>query len=455
MKSKKNPKTFMLFLFILFFLCLTNFIYAEEALFSVTTAGGDTIFAVYPSGIIIKKEITVIDSSGNNQIMIANSDSIRMYVNEAATETSRGGFAIGGVASRTSDEYFMVTPDSVRIYIKDIPSTRASRGGFAVGGVASRSFADFLYVAPDSTRIFVADSTAGFSIANIETGEAENFLNLNKNNYLIGHESVINISSGVYNSFLGYQTGHSTTTGNENVFIGYQCGKYGGSGSRNVFLGTKAGYSNGSGSDNVFIGFHTGYNNISGYNTFIGTSAGESNTYGAWNTFLGYQSGVTNSTGDANSFFGWGAGYLTNGGYNTCIGMYSGGENDSGNSNAYFGAHCAAYNTTGSNNTCIGTFSGGAATTTSGSNNVFLGYKAGYDETSSDKLYIENSDSSSPLIWGDFENDLLTFNADVGIGISPSRALSFAGTGNSNGIALGEDQTTPVLLYHSSSALKM
>ena len=41
---------------------------------------------------------------------------------------------------------------------------------------------------------------------------------------------------------------------------------------------------------------------------------------------------------------------------------------------------------------------------------MFIGYNAGYDETGSNKLYIENSDSSNPLIYGEFDNDFVKIN---------------------------------------------
>jgi hypothetical protein len=39
-----------------------------------------------------------------------------------------------------------------------------------------------------------------------------------------------------------------------------------------------------------------------------------------------------------------------------------------------------------------------------------LGYQAGYNETGSDKLYIDNSDTSQPLIYGDFSNNRVGIN---------------------------------------------
>ena len=48
-----------------------------------------------------------------------------------------------------------------------------------------------------------------------------------------------------------------------------------------------------------------------------------------------------------------------------------------------------------------------------GSGNVFLGYEAGYNETGSNTLYIANSDTSSPLIYGDFGTGEVTINGNL------------------------------------------
>ena len=52
-------------------------------------------------------------------------------------------------------------------------------------------------------------------------------------------------------------------------------------------------------------------------------------------------------------------------------------------------------------------------TVVSGSYNVFLGVSAGLFETGSNKLYIDSSSTSSPLIYGDFDADLLRINGDL------------------------------------------
>jgi len=50
-----------------------------------------------------------------------------------------------------------------------------------------------------------------------------------------------------------------------------------------------------------------------------------------------------------------------------------------------------------------------------GSGNIFLGYRAGYNETGNDKLYIHNDNTSNPLIYGEFDNELLRINGKLEI----------------------------------------
>ena len=46
---------------------------------------------------------------------------------------------------------------------------------------------------------------------------------------------------------------------------------------------------------------------------------------------------------------------------------------------------------------------------------VFIGYQAGYNESADNKLYVENSSSTEPLIYGDFLVNELGLLGDVGI----------------------------------------
>ena len=105
------------------------------------------------------------------------------------------------------------------------------------------------------------------------------------------------------------------------------------------------------------------------------------------------------------------------------IGRTAGGANTIGNNNILMGRAAGYFNQEGSNNTMIGFRAGSGSTEHNKSGNVFIGYQAGYNESGSNKLYIENSPSSSPLIGGDFST------ARVGINTAtPTVTLEVSGT---------------------------
>jgi trimeric autotransporter adhesin len=93
--------------------------------------------------------------------------------------------------------------------------------------------------------------------------------------------------------------------------------------------------------------------------------------------------------------------------------------------NAYLGVNSGNTNTTGTNNLMLGAESGKWNST--GSFNTFIGSYAGFNETGSNKLYIENSaaDKTGALIYGEFDNNYLRLNANIDAGGS----LNFIGTG--------------------------
>jgi len=143
---------------------------------------------------------------------------------------------------------------------------------------------------------------------------------------------------------------------------------------------------------------------------FLGSEAGTSQTgnYG-YNTFLGSEAGYSSTSSQFNTLVGYGTGYNNNADYNTFLGTYSGYNNTSGSFNTFLGVYSGYSNTTGAENVFIGYDAGDS--NESGSGNVFIGYEAGYNETGSNKLYIDNSNTSSPLIWGDFSTNILSFNS--------------------------------------------
>jgi hypothetical protein len=197
----------------------------------------------------------------------------------------------------------------------------------------------------------------------------------------------------------------------------------------NTFLGGYSGYSTTTGSQNTFVGNEAGFDNISGLqNTFIGNFAGHSNTTGDFNTFLGNYAGKNNTSAIENSFIGNYAGYSNSTGrYNTFIGSQAGRSNTIAWDNTFVGDYSGYSNTTGGKNTFIGNEAG--YSNVSGTLNVFIGNKAGYNETGSNRLYIDNSDTSNPLFYGEFDNDIIAVNGKLGVGTaSPSTELQVNGT---------------------------
>ena len=152
-------------------------------------------------------------------------------------------------------------------------------------------------------------------------------------------------------------------------------------------------------------------------NIFLGEDAGKSTTVGHSNIFNGYRAGYSNTAGHNNIFNGAGAGNAnTTGNYNIFTGRYAGGANTTGNHNIFTGLFAGRINSTGSYN-------------------IFLGSEAGRYETGSNKLYIESSSSSSPLIYGEFDTDLLRINGTLNI----NNAFSFPIADGTNGQTLVTD----------------
>lgn len=310
-------------------------------------------------------------------------------------------------------------------------------------------------------------------------------------NVFIGKESGYTNSSGIDNVFIGHKAGNKNSEGSYNVFVGEGAGDANTTGDDNVFIGRGAGNKNISGGANTFIGSNCGMRNTTGeQNTFVGWSSGSRNTEGSYNSFFGQRAGIINTTGENNSFFGaWcgfynetgkfntfmgslagyrntdghsntfignaaGYGHLAGGGntyigqtagmqdtsgtFNTFLGCQTGYDNLNGKYNVYLGAIASTNNMYGSNNINIGFQSG--YNSTSGSNNVYIGHKSGFEAKGSNQLIIENSDADSTqvLIYGEFDNDILAFNASVGIGkLDPLEKLDING-----GIKIGTTTNT-------------
>jgi hypothetical protein len=229
-------------------------------------------------------------------------------------------------------------------------------------------------------------------------------------NTFTGYHAGYSNTIGWPNSFFGYMAGNDNTEGGYNTFVGSISGRMNTTGSDNTYVGEGSGRSNTSGNHNTFVGKGAGYSNTTSDNSFFGYQAGALNTSGAENTFIGTQAGYANTLAYGNTFTGYLAGTANTGSYNTFTGSYAGLDNTTGYRNTFNGRRAGENNTTGYYNTFIGYGTG--HTNTTGIGNVFLGYYAGRFETGSNLLYVDNSDTGSPLIWGDFSNNRVVINGN-------------------------------------------
>ncbi|MCB0837986.1 MAG: hypothetical protein KDD99_15040, partial [Bacteroidetes bacterium] len=230
---------------------------------------------------------------------------------------------------------------------------------------------------------------------------------------------------------------HVKNTG-RSIFLGDSAGLNASfSDQRNIFIGSLAGYQNTFGIRNVALGDQALRENTNGvFNTAAGSEALRYNTTGTGNTAFGYKALFNNTGGVFNIAVGATSLYqLTNGGANIALGSNAGYNTSSGNSNIFIGDYSGRGDSlqTRHNNIMLGYQSGYH---NSGSNNVFVGSYSGYNESGNQRLYIENSnaDSANALIYGQFDNDFLRFNANTLV-----RDTLILPTGATNGYVLTSD----------------
>ncbi|NOR45431.1 MAG: hypothetical protein GQ534_07575 [Candidatus Delongbacteria bacterium] len=277
------------------------------------------------------------------------------------------------------------------------------------------------------------------------------------NNIAVGSSALQYTTTGDKNTAVGAGSLRNNITGNYNAALGNLAG-YNATGSSNAFIGNYAGF-NATGSSSAFIGYYAGYDATGSSNIAIGYEAGYETT-GINDVFIGYRAGRYNTTASYTTGIGsWALYHNTTGIDNTAIGNNCLSSNTEGFRNIATGSSALQYTTTGdqntangaaalrtniigSNNTALGCFAGYSTT---GSGNVFLGANAGYSETGSNKLYIDNSNTATPLINGDFStnylgiNGLLSVNANnltlsvsPGAGVDPINYIYQGVAGSSN-----------------------
>jgi len=234
---------------------------------------------------------------------------------------------------------------------------------------------------------------------------------LGRSNTGVGAGALESNTNGNRNTAVGYRTLHlNNTGGDDNTAMGNAALISNTNGSNNTAIGSLALNRNTTGFSNVAIGTSSlGNNTVGNNNIALGSSTLRQNTIGDYNTAMGSSALFNNISGNSNLALGRRALYdNTFGSSNLAIGNRTLANNTNGESNIAIGISSMFTNTSGDNNTAIGRSS--LSSNSIGSGNVAIGHQSGYNETGSDKLYIENSNSSTPLIYGTFDTDEVGIN---------------------------------------------
>jgi hypothetical protein len=406
-----------------------------------TTGGTNTFLGAYSgySNVAGQGNVMLGYQAGQNE-----TGSNKLYISNSATDTLIYGEFDNDILHLNADvtidgDIFAdnITTFSATQY--EIPYVNSSGGGF------------------DFSSSFTSNDTTVTINSAIGTG-----------NIFVGTEAGSSALTGNFNTLLGYQSGKDLNGATNNTAYGFRSSYKITTGSNNVSIGDDAFRENLIGNNNVSVGSQSLYNATSNNNVAIGYQAGNFLTTGLGNIFIGYQAGIPETTGsnklyiensnsaspliygefdnnlikfngrievddgDANTFIGVNAGsnFLPSSDLNVLLGYNAGGSGLGGKANVLIGYEAGKL-VAGRDNTFVG-YKAGSATgggventyigkdaglTSTGSSNIFIGNKAGSNETGSDRLYIENSNISTPLVYGEFDNDYLKVNGNLTAGV--------------------------------------
>jgi hypothetical protein len=402
-----------------------------QALTALTTGAGNTAVGYQAGDSVTGSSYNTVVGYQAGQSQSTHSTSVTALGYQAGYTTTQGGIFIGKQAG------YSVT-NSGNIFVGDLAGQNVTSGASNVGiGAAA------LRATGTGTGSVALGSNAGrYATAG--------------GNTLLGHQSGNGVSGSTFSNTVavGYQALTALTTGNGNTAVGYQAGLAQTTAGNNTLLGYQAGLAATTGG-NTLIGYQAGYTHTGHMNqTMIGSGA--RNLAGSGNDGLAVGSGA-NISGSNQAAVGSGAA-TGNGGtalgsgskagtYAVAIGQGTGSYSklnhysthvgrNSGNNGQYSvalgGEALASSETNGLYNVALGYSSGSSIT--SGSSNVLIGYQAGSAlTTESNKLYIENSNSATPLIYGEFDNDLVKVN-----GSFESTTNIFTKTANTDHSAQGD-----------------
>ena len=223
-------------------------------------------------------------------------------------------------------------------------------------------------------------------------------------------------------------------TGNS-VFIGANSGESDtyitdGVNANNTFIGISSGTKSktvnntlSEGKSNVGVGFLSLQNNLTGYNNIsVGNQSLKYNDSGYENTAIGDYA-LKGDLDDVSPALGVSF-------QNVAIGSNAMNAMISGSLNTGIGKNVLYNNIDGVSNVAVGQLAG--SNNINGSGNIFLGSQSGKNEMGSNKLYIHNSATSTPLIHGDFSTNILTVNGSLNTTNNLNISGSISNTSNNS-----------------------
>ncbi len=290
----------------------------NEPLFEVKNKDGQTVFAVY-------------------------NDAVNIFIPNSGTKAKKGGFAIGSFdqTKDTPQDFFIVTSDSIRMYINSNPPSKTlTKGGFAIGGFnelkgrEERYFGLYGYSSVDTitnaSQIMWYPKKEAFMAGRIDILHPDS---VGKNSFTTGYK---NIAKGDFSHALGYE---AIARGNYSTAIGRRAI----SGENSYALGN---FSTALGNDAYAIGseakasanksFALGVESIASAQGSMGIGF-QSEASGIYSTAIGFQSKAKAETAhafglnsEASGFGSLALGMFSNASqnYSTSIGFHSSAANE-------------------------------------------------------------------------------------------------------------------------------
>ena len=379
-----------------------------QALTALTTGAGNTAVGYQAGDSITESSYNTVVGYQAGQAQSSHSTNVTALGYQAGYSATSGGIFIGKQAGYSVN-------NSGNVFIGDNSGQNVTSGSSNVGvgnGALRRAGGSAGNVAVGSNA-GTYTTAAGNTLLGHQSGQGVSGANF-ANTVAVGYQALTALTTGASNTAVGYQAGAALTTGGSNTFFGYQAGDSS-TGSSQTLVGKTAGTGVTNQSQCVAVGSDS---DVDSNGVAVGHRAEVNAFYGV---SVGWFAG-DGSNGN-NIAIGYNAIRNASGGGNTVIGGRSMYNND-GNDNVVLGASAfdngGSGGGTGDDNVILGTGAGH-----SGSGNVLIGKNAGSAGSLTNKLYIENSNSTTPLIYGEFDNDILRVNGTLQVNDPASTGYAF------------------------------